>query len=170
MVKPPKLKKAPELLITLLSEDSPAAKKFRLNIRSYNNLLSFASKGISGKLFENGNILNYMYCTALYCIVLYCTVLHCIVLYCTLLTGPGDIEGRRRGPPLYKMTGQMYHCLTNMFPADGQLAAFSQLYIHDSQEDHRILQNRNTEVCPIPSIKGMFKYIVQTSAEPIINQ
>ena len=36
------------------------------------------------------NLLYFLYCTALFCIiiyctVLYCTVLHCTVLYCTLL-------------------------------------------------------------------------------------
>ena len=71
-VKPPKLKEPPALLVDLLSGDSSVAKKFCLNIRSYNNLLSFASKGISGKLFEQGNVL---YCTVLYCPVLYYIVL-----------------------------------------------------------------------------------------------
>ena len=56
MVKPLKLREPPELLARLLSEDSPEARKFRLNIRSYNNLLSFASKGISGKLYEKGTV------------------------------------------------------------------------------------------------------------------
>ena len=83
MVKPPKLREPPELLTKLLSEDSTEAKKFRLNIRSYNNLLSFASKGISGKLYEKGAVLYC--CTVLLCTVLYCTVLYCTVLYCTAL-------------------------------------------------------------------------------------
>ena len=146
MVKPPKLREAPQLLKTLLSEDSPVARKFRDNIRTYNNLLSFASKGISGKLFENGKIVLHIICFTskqyIYYILknLYNNVLY---LICYIL-GPG-----RRGPPLYKMTGQIYHCLTNMFPNDDDIAAFSQLYVHDNQEDHRLLQNRNPEVKPI---------------------
>ena len=106
----PKLKDPPDLLKKLLTEDNGEARKFRANIRSINNLLSFASKGITGKLFE-------------------------------------DIPGRR-GPPMFKLTGQMYHLLVNMFPEEGKLAAFSQLYVHDSQEDHRLLHNKNPEVDP----------------------
>ena len=75
MVKPPKLRKPPEMLTKLLSEDSTEARKFRLNIRSYNNLLSFASKGISGKLYDKGAVLYCIFYTILYCtdsIQLYC--------------------------------------------------------------------------------------------------
>ena len=72
MVKAPKLRKPPELLARLLSEDSAEARNFRLNIRTYNNLLSFASKGISGKLYEKGTVIC---CTILYYPVLYCTIL-----------------------------------------------------------------------------------------------
>ena len=49
----PKLKDPPDLLKKLLTEDNGEARKFRANIRSINNLLSFASKGITGKLFED---------------------------------------------------------------------------------------------------------------------
>ena len=44
------------------------------------------------------------------------------------------------------MTGQIYHTLANMFPEEGKVAAFSQLYVHDNQEQQRLLQNRNPEV------------------------
>ena len=59
MVMPPKLREPPVLLARLLTEDSLEAKNFRLNIRSYNNLLSFASKGISGKLYIHGMHSNF---------------------------------------------------------------------------------------------------------------
>jgi hypothetical protein len=51
-IKPPNLRQPPDLLCNLLAEDSMKAKKFRVNISSNNNLLSFASKEISGKLCE----------------------------------------------------------------------------------------------------------------------
>ena len=44
------------------------------------------------------------------------------------------------------MTGQIYHTLANMFPEEGKVAAFSQLYVHDNQEQQRLLQNKNPEV------------------------
>ena len=109
MVKAPKIKDPPEVLKELLSGDSSNSKKFRANIRGYNNLLSFASKGITGTFYKDG-------------------------------------PGRVRGPPLYKMTGQIYHTLANMFQEEGNVAAFSQLYVHDNQEQQRLLQNRNPEV------------------------
>ena len=49
---------------------------------------------------------------------------------------------------MFKLTGQMYHLLANMFPEEGKLAVFSQLYVHDSQEDHRLRNNKNSEVDP----------------------
>ena len=49
---------------------------------------------------------------------------------------------------MFKLTGQMYHLLANMLPEEGKLVAFSQLYVHDSQEDHRLLHNKNPEVDP----------------------
>ena len=149
---PPKLREPPVLLARLLTEDSPEAKNFRLNIRSYNNLLSFASKGISGKLYVHGMHIKCKYCNErlyIYDVIVICyTILYCIVLlvlYLKVLSlGPGDSVGRQRGPPLYKITGQMYHCLPNVFPNDGHLAAFSQLYVYDN--NHRIIHSKNYQV------------------------
>ena len=53
-VKPPNIQTPPDLLQTLLTASTKDATEFRRNIRAYNNLLSFASKGITGKLFESG--------------------------------------------------------------------------------------------------------------------
>lgn len=84
MVMPPKLREPPVLLARLLTEDSPEAKNFRLNIRSYNNLLSFASKGISGKLYVHGMHIKCKYCNErlyIYDVLVICyTILYCIVL------------------------------------------------------------------------------------------
>ena len=39
------------------------------------------------------------------------------------------------GPPCYKISGQMYHNMTNVLPTEGENPQFSQLYVYDEQHE-----------------------------------
>ena len=86
--------KAPCELTKLLNECRKDSNHFRTNIRKYNNVLSFASKGFSGKHFEFKS---------------------------------------QRGPPVFKISGQMYHNMTNVLPNEGESPQFSQMYVYDEE-------------------------------------
>ena len=91
-----RLPKRPNALCDLLKAERRMGSHFRANIRKYNNALSFASKGFTGKYFEFRN---------------------------------------PNGPPCYKISGQMYHNMTNVLPTEGENPQFSQLYVYDEQHE-----------------------------------
>ena len=88
-------KDPPQYLQDLLIHDTAEAKIFRRNIRFYNNLLSMASRNITGKETKFGN---------------------------------------SRGPPVYKISGSMYHLSPNVLPEPGAEPKFAQIYIYDSEQ------------------------------------
>ena len=49
---------------------------------------------------------------------------------------------RSKGPSIYKMSGQMYHLIPNMFPVEGKKSKFSQIYVYDNECDETELNNR----------------------------
>ena len=102
-VKIPSEPEFPPLLQQLLTGTDPISKEFYRNIRGYNNALSLASRGFSGKQFVF----------------------------------------RTRGPPIFKVSGQAYHCMGNVLPNNGQIPQFSQQYVFDEQHE---LDNRMTNV------------------------
>ena len=94
----------PELLQRLMTGDDSECRAFRAHIREYNNVLSFASRGFSGKPFVFNNA---------------------------------------RGPPVFKISGQIYHSMGSVLPSDGERPKFSQMYVFD--EDYE-LENRMNNV------------------------
>ena len=48
-----------------------------------------------------------------------------------------------KGPPVYKVSGQIYHCMGNVKPNDGEIPQFCQMYVYDQQHE---LENRMTNV------------------------
>ena len=102
----PSFKDPPKLLKDLLSLDNQRSKEFRLNIRSYNSMLSMASRNISGKETDFGN---------------------------------------SRGPPVFKISGSMFHLSPNVFPESGEDPKFAQIYVFDKEQqlDFRIKHSRN---------------------------
>ena len=75
--------------------DTTEAKTFRKNIRFYNNLLSMASRNITGKETNFGS---------------------------------------SRGPPVFKISGSMYHLSPNVLPEPGVEPKFAQIYIYDQEQ------------------------------------
>ena len=102
-------KDPPQYLQELLLLDTPQAKKFRKNIRSYNNLLSMASRNISGQLTNFAS---------------------------------------SRGPPVFKISGSMYHLTPNVLPDEGVDPKYAQIYIFDREQQvqQRMKYNKNREV------------------------
>ena len=86
----------PHELKKLLKACRQDGNHFRTNIRKYNNVLSFASKGFTGKHFQFRT---------------------------------------KRGPPCFKISGRMYHNMTNVLPNEGQNPQFSQMYVYDEQQE-----------------------------------
>ena len=62
--------------------------------------------------------------------------------------GSGHLDGLvydGRGPPCYKIHGELYHRLGPLLPGPGQQPVYSQLYIYDHDEAmHYRLQNNPT--------------------------
>ena len=52
-------------------------------------------------------------------------------------------EFTSRGPQVFKVSGQMYHCMGNVLPNDGDSPQFSQMYVYDEQHE---LDNRMKNV------------------------
>ena len=102
----PNLKNPPHLLKDLLSSDSHESKEFRQNIRSYNSMLSMASRNITGKETDFGNT---------------------------------------RGPPVFKISGSMFHLSPNVLPESGEDPKFAQIYIYDKEQqlDFRMKHSKN---------------------------
>ena len=46
-----------------------------------------------------------------------------------------DFPKSSKGPPLFKMSGQVYHLMGSLIPEMGQKPKFSQLYVHDRQNE-----------------------------------
>ena len=44
-------------------------------------------------------------------------------------------SSKSRGPPVFKMCGQMYHLLGPVLPENGEKPKFSQLYVYDRQNE-----------------------------------
>jgi hypothetical protein len=53
---------------------------------------------------------------------------------------------QRAGPWVYKLNGQMYHCLGPIMPGRGQTPSFSQLYVYDGQEELGNRHKRNPDM------------------------
>lgn len=65
--------------------------------------------------------------------------------------GPWRLDGSMfdgRGPPTYKIQGELYHQIGPLYPEDGHAPLYSQLYIYDPVEalDHR--RNNNPQTRP----------------------
>ena len=50
-----------------------------------------------------------------------------------------------RGPPIFKISGQVHHRIGSLLPADGSAPKFLQLYIYDTSNE---VQNRINALCP----------------------
>ena len=46
------------------------------------------------------------------------------------------------GPSIFKMSGQMYHLMPNLFPVEGKKSKFSQIYVYDNECEESELDNR----------------------------
>ena len=90
----PSFRDPPQLLQDLLTSESSKSKAFRLNIRSYNSLLSIASRNITGKETD---------------------------------------FSKSRGPPVFKISGSMFHLSPNVLPEPGQEPKFAQIYVYDRE-------------------------------------
>ena len=114
----------PELLQRLMTGDDSECREFRAHIREYNNALSFASRGFSGRPFVFNNT---------------------------------------RGPPVFKVSGQMFHCMGNVLPSEGKSPKFSQMYVFD--EDYE-LENRMNNVSGLNknTLKNLQEMIHQYNA------
>jgi hypothetical protein len=91
-VKLPRLEDPPEELKKLYQDD----RQFRDNIRQYNNLVSMASRNITGKKTD---------------------------------------FSKSKGPSIFKITGEMYHLTSNLFPERGEKPKFSQIYTYDKEQE-----------------------------------
>ena len=91
----PSFRDPPKLLQDLLTSERSDSKAFRKNIRSYNSMLSMASRNITGKETDFSN---------------------------------------SRGPPVFKISGSMYHLTPNVLPDPGQEPKFSQIYVYDKDQ------------------------------------
>ena len=91
----PSFQDPPQLLQDLLTSESSRSKVFRLNIRTYNSLLSMASRNITGKETDFSN---------------------------------------SRGPPVFKISGSMFHLTPNVLPDSGQEPKFAQIYVYDREQ------------------------------------
>ena len=49
---------------------------------------------------------------------------------------------RTRGPNVFKMSGQMYHLIPNLFALDGKKPKFSQIYVYDNECEENELDER----------------------------
>ena len=47
-----------------------------------------------------------------------------------------------RGPNIFKMSGQMYHLIPNLFALDGKKPKFSQIYVYDNECEENELDER----------------------------
>jgi hypothetical protein len=50
-----------------------------------------------------------------------------------------------RGPPIFKISGQVHHRIGSLLPVDGNAPKFLQLYIYDTSNE---VQNRINALCP----------------------
>ena len=50
------------------------------------------------------------------------------------ITGEKTNFGNSRGPPIFKISGSMFHLTPNVLPDPGQTPKFSQIYIYDSKQ------------------------------------
>ena len=50
------------------------------------------------------------------------------------ITGEKTYFGNSRGPPIFKISGSMFHLTPNVLPDPGQTPKFSQIYIYDSKQ------------------------------------
>ena len=65
--------------------------------------------------------------------------------------GPGHIDGSMfdgRGPPSYKIQGELYHQLGPLQPEEGRRPLYSQLYIYDPTEALAYREGNNPATCP----------------------
>ena len=85
----------PDMLKDLLTSESSEAKSFRQNIRTYNSMLSMASRNITGKETDFSS---------------------------------------SKGPPVFKISGSMFHLTPNVFPVSGQPPKYGQIYVYDREE------------------------------------
>jgi hypothetical protein len=53
---------------------------------------------------------------------------------------------KSRGPNIYKMSGQMYHLIPNLFPVKGKKYKFSQIYVYDNECEEDELDKRMKHV------------------------
>ena len=90
----PSFRDPPQLLQDLLTSERSESKALRLNIRSYNSLLSMASRNITGNKTD---------------------------------------FGKSRGPPVFKISGSMFHLTPNVLPDPGQEPKFAQIYVYDRE-------------------------------------
>ena len=49
---------------------------------------------------------------------------------------------KSRGPNIFKMSGQMYHLIPNLFPVEGKKSKFSQIYVYDNECEEDELDER----------------------------
>ena len=52
---------------------------------------------------------------------------------------------KSRGPNIYKMSGQMYHLIPNVFPVEGKVSKFSQIYVYDNECEENELDESTDE-------------------------
>ena len=66
--------------------------------------------------------------------------------------GPWRLDGTvfdGRGPPTYKIQGELYHQIGPLRPEDGRAPLYSQLYIYDAAEALEHRQNNNPQTSPV---------------------
>ena len=49
---------------------------------------------------------------------------------------------KTRGPNIFKMSGQMYHLIPNILPAEGKKSKFSQIFVYDRESQEKELDDR----------------------------
>ena len=50
------------------------------------------------------------------------------------ITGKETDFGNSKGPPVYKISGSMFHLTPNVLPDPGQAPKFAQIYIYDREQ------------------------------------
>ena len=65
--------------------------------------------------------------------------------------GPWQLDGSvfdGQGPPTFKIQGELYHQIGPLWPEDGHLPLYSQLYIFNPTDALEHRQNNNPQMCP----------------------
>ena len=68
-----------------------------------------------------------------------------------LSSGPWCLDGTvfdGCSPPTYKIQGELYHQIGPLWPDEGRLPLYSQLYIYDAMDTLEHFQNNDLQTCP----------------------